>query len=346
MSPSTIQIDKTSSESGLLPWHFDQWQILQTHRRTNTLPHALLLSGLSGLGKNRFAEVLTQSLLCNSPQHDGQACHTCRSCLLYQAGTHPDYLQLHPREDDKPIVVEQIRELNAHLALKSQYAGHKLVIISPAEQMNTAAANSLLKTLEEPSAQSLLMLVTSQPAALLPTVRSRCQRIKFASPPESVALNWLKASPASPQNTAHLLMLAGGAPLKALSMGASDNLSRRMAAFDGFEKLVEKKIDPLTLAAIWLQGDVAESLAWLLSYTMDMVRLQSASNPPYLSNPDLQQRLRLIAQRYSPQLIHAHLDCVTQAIKLLNRQVNIQLLLEDILISWRHTSRNDYRKSG
>lgn len=334
MNLSEMEVAVIQAGNGLLPWHTEQWQALMARLHINTLPHALLLTGLRGLGKNRFADALTQALLCGQPRVDGQACKACRSCLLYQAGTHPDYLQVRPSEEGKAIVVDQIRAMNTHLSLKSQYAGHKLVIISPAEQMNIAAANSLLKTLEEPAAHSLLILITNQPALLLATVRSRCQQLKFAPPSEQIAVNWLNTHLDDQQNPVHLLALAGGAPLTALTMAASEAPARRSVMLDGLERLLKKQADPVILAASWLQGNVAETLTWMQSCVMDMVRLRSVAYPPYLANPDLEQRLGLLAERFSLPLIYARLEGVTEAIQLLSRQVNTQLLLEHMLISW------------
>jgi len=320
--------------TGILPWHAEPWQALVRRARDGKLPHALLLSGLRGLGKNRFAAELAKALLCLQPQADGQACTLCRSCLLYQAGTHPDYLQVRPGEEGKAIAVDQIRAMNAHLALKSQYAGYKLVIIAPAEQMNGAAANSLLKTLEEPAAHSLLILITSQPALLLATLRSRCQQIKFTAPPASLAVPWLSTFPAAGNNAPELLALAAGAPLMALDMAGSDALSRHAALLDDLDKLAQRQADPVTVAAAWLKTNLPESLAWMLSCIVDMIRMRCVGTPPYLANPEIQQRLRKLAEPLSLAQLYARLDSVTETLRLLNRQINIQLLLEDMLISW------------
>lgn len=325
--------------TGILPWHVEPWQALIRRAQDGKLPHALLLSGLRGLGKNRFVVSLTQALLCLQPQADGQACTRCRSCLLYQAGTHPDYLQVRPGEEGKAIVVDQIRAMNTHLVLKSQYVGYKLVTIAPAEQMNGAAANSLLKTLEEPTAHSLLILITSQPTLLPATVRSRCQQIKFTVPPASLAMPWLSTFPATGNHAAELLALAAGAPVLALDMADSDALLRRAALLDDLDKLAQHQIDPVTVAAAWLKTNLSESLAWMLSCVMDMIRMHCADTPPYLANPDIQQRLRKLAGSLSLAQLYARLDSLTETLRLLNRQINIQLLLEDMLISWDDQKR-------
>ncbi|MEO5702749.1 MAG: DNA polymerase III subunit delta' [Gammaproteobacteria bacterium] len=339
MSSTTTEAADIETASGLLPWHAGQWQALMQRRQTDTLPHAVLLTGIQGLGKNRFADALTQALLCGHPQTDGQACQSCRSCLLYQAATHPDYLCVQPTEDRKVIIVNQIRKMNEFISLKSQYGGYQIVIISPADKMNSNAANSLLKTLEEPPAQTLLMLITHEASALPATVRSRCLQIKFAPPAEQLAANWLRTHIKDDQDPIHLLALAGSAPLTALSMAASDACTRRALMLDDLESLLNQQADPVSLAATWLKGNVAETLTWMLSCIIDMVRLRSDARPPHLANPDLQQRLSLLAGQFSSAMLYAHLDCVTEAIKLLNSQVNTQLLLEDMLLSWSNTSR-------
>ncbi len=179
-----------------LPWHEDHWSRLQARREHGALPHALLLCGAAGLGKRAFAQRFVRGLLCTEPVH-GEACGHCRGCRLSAAGSHPDRVELTfgLRKDGTPrteIVVDQIRELSARLAMRSQLGGWQVVTIDPADAMNAAAANALLKTLEEPAAQTMLILLADAPWRLPPTIRSRCQRIEFHLPEPALALAWLQ----------------------------------------------------------------------------------------------------------------------------------------------------------
>ncbi|NUO71291.1 MAG: DNA polymerase III subunit delta', partial [Frateuria sp.] len=193
-------------------WHEALWQRLQARLARRALPHALLLCGPAGLGKRAFLQRFVRGLLCGRPR-DGDACGQCRSCLLLDAGTHPDFVTVSYglRKDGvqrKEIVVEQIRELSARLAMASQFGGWQVVAIDPADAMNANAANALLKTLEEPSPQTLLLLAADAPWRLPQTIRSRCQRIEFQLPPRADALAWLPAQGVA--DPAAALEAAGG----------------------------------------------------------------------------------------------------------------------------------------
>ncbi|HEY5603415.1 MAG TPA: DNA polymerase III subunit delta', partial [Gammaproteobacteria bacterium] len=206
----------------LLPWQQPVWQHLVQRYQGEQLPHALLLSGAAGLGKLHLAQSFARWLLC-SQNHDpataranSEPCGQCQGCHLMNAGSHPDYLGVALEPDRQQIPIDTIREVSRYLSLKSQFAPMQIVVIAPAEAMNQYAANSLLKTLEEPTPGTLIILVTSQPSRLLPTIRSRCQKLEFSPPGRRDALDWLtaqlqnSASSVAHTDTARLLTLAGG----------------------------------------------------------------------------------------------------------------------------------------
>ena len=162
----------------------------------------------------QFAQRFVRGLLCEQPV-GGDACGHCRRCLLLAAGTHPDLVELTfgLRKDGTPrseIVVDQIRELSARLAMSSQFGGWQIACIDPADALNPAAANALLKTLEEPAARTLLILLADAPWRLPQTIRSRCQRIEFHLPSAAQALAWLQT--AGVPDAALALAAAGGNP--------------------------------------------------------------------------------------------------------------------------------------
>ena len=151
-----------------MPWHDEHWQRLQARRERGALPHALLICRPEGLGKRAFAERFIRGLLCQAPEA-GEACGRCRSCLLLAAGTHPDRVTVSYglRKDGvqrSEIVIDQVRDLSARLAMSSQFGGWQVATLDPADALNAAAANALLKTLEEPAAQTLLVLVADAAA--------------------------------------------------------------------------------------------------------------------------------------------------------------------------------------
>ena len=214
----------------LYPWQQSQWQILQQSRRHGRLPHAILLTGPQGLGKEEFALYFAQSLLCEQSGVDGEPCGQCRACLLYQAGNHPDVTVISPLEGKKNIGVDQVREIGQYLALKAQYSGHRVVVLTPAETMNVNSANSLLKTLEEPSPGTVLVLVTHRPAQLPATIRSRCQEIRFGTVTPEQGAAWLKAR-GNGADGELLLALADGAPLKAARFADDNMIQARLEWF-------------------------------------------------------------------------------------------------------------------
>jgi DNA polymerase III subunit delta' len=182
----------------LQPWLHAHWQQLCERWQSQRFPHALMLAGPAGLGKRDLARALVERILCTKAQGFDFACGQCRTCVFMKAGSHPDYVHvaLEARDDGKlrsEIVVDQIRLLSGRLAAKPQLSGWQVTMIDPADAMNTAAANALLKTLEEPAASTLLLLVADEPARLPATIRSRCQRIDMPLPNRELANQWLRA---------------------------------------------------------------------------------------------------------------------------------------------------------
>ena len=154
-------------------------------------PHALLIRGPAGVGKRQLADLITNSLLCETSTA-ALPCGDCRSCRLLHGGVHPDRLVVAPAAPGKAVLVDQIRRLPGFLSLKSQYGAPKVAILPEADRMNVFAANSLLKTLEEPPGDSLLLLVAALPSRLPATIRSRCQSLHVPQPDRPTALEWLR----------------------------------------------------------------------------------------------------------------------------------------------------------
>ena len=167
-----------------------------------SLPHALLLQGPRGIGKALLAERFAQSLLCEAPAPDGQACGSCNACGWFGAGNHPDFRRISPLIDEegsgksersrREIKIDQIRALGDFVGIGAHRAGRKLVLIDPADAMNMPAANALLKTLEEPTGDTVFLLVCGNAGALPATVRSRCVPFKLFTPDAGQAQAWLQ----------------------------------------------------------------------------------------------------------------------------------------------------------
>jgi DNA polymerase-3 subunit delta' len=198
------------------PWHRAVWDRLGLAIEADRLGHALLLQGRTGVGKSLFVDALTARLLCEGGA-ENTACGRCRSCALLAAGSHPDLTLITVPEGKSGIGIDQIRALIEYFTLVSHYGRRKIAVLRPADAMNRATANALLKVLEEPPAGALLVLETARPEALLPTLRSRCQRLVLEASANPETLTWLSAAVPgkSSQDLKDLLWVAGGGPLLA-----------------------------------------------------------------------------------------------------------------------------------
>jgi DNA polymerase-3 subunit delta' len=236
-----------------MPWHEEPWKLLKGRRDRGVMPHALLLAGAAGLGKRQFADRLVRALLCRAPA-DGEACGECKACLLNAAGSHPDRaaVGLAMRKDGTArteVVIDQVRELSQRLAMSSQFGGWQIATIDPADAMNASAANALLKTLEEPSRETLLILIADAPWRLPATIRSRTQRVDFHLPAPDVAMAWLDAEGVADAGTA--LAAANGNPGQARAWAAEGQLKARSEVRNDLRALASGRGDPIEVARRW-----------------------------------------------------------------------------------------------
>ncbi len=324
------QLDKN-----ILPWHDALWAQLRKGAAQGRFPHALLLGGPPGIGKQALAARLAAWLLCQRPGEAG-ACGGCPACQWHAAGSHPDFRRLAPPEGKQQILVEQVRELSARLSLKAHGEGRKVAVIAPAEAMNPAAANSLLKTLEEPTDNTVLILVSDRPGRLMATIRSRCQPLRLPPPDPGQAGDWLAAQGVADPRLA--LELAGGAPLRALALVESGELEQRSVWAGEFEALVRGRTSPVALAGRWQQAEGLAPLDWLASWAGDMIRLVSGATGG-LRNADLGERLAALAQGVGARRLFELLDLTQRARRLRETSVNPQLLLEEVLHEWSRAAR-------
>ena len=248
-----------------LPWHDPQWLRIERSIRTGRMPHALLLRGASGNGKAMFASRLAAVLLCGS---SAPPCETCESCRLCAAGSHPDWIDVKLEPDRREIVVEQIRDLVHSVGLTARFGRYKVVIVNPAELMNRHAANTILKTLEEPPGATVFVLVSSNHAQLLPTIRSRCQIIDFPVADSGVALEWLRGRVPEPDTA---LALAHGAPIRAEEMSSRGLIDVRSAVDRDLDELLAGS-DPAAVAARWKDLGRAAVTQWLADILAERLR--------------------------------------------------------------------------
>lgn len=318
--------------SAPFPWLDESWRSLIDRARNDSLPHALLFTGPSGLGKHALARHLANALVCEMPIQDAP-CGKCRGCTLYLAGTHPDAREVAPAEPGKAIGVDAIRDACGWLGLKPHLARRQTLIIGPADQLNSYSANSLLKTLEEPTAHSVLMLVTHRRAALLATIRSRCQRVAVAVPPPSQTQAWLAGRLPAGGDAALLLRLAGGAPLAALALAEAGGLEQRGALWADLRRLARAEAEPLSLAESWLKNGVRQTLYTMHGWLTDLIRLR-AQGEEFVVNTDLAADMRELSRRLEIRQLYGLLDKTSEGLRLADTQANAQLILENVAVSW------------
>ncbi len=317
------------------PWQAVEWQKLLASKTEGRLAHAYLLEGLPGLGKLEFAKAFAKLLLCESP-NELAACEQCRSCQLVTAGSHPDYQLLLPEATGKAIKIDSIRQLNEVITTTPQIASRQVVVLSPAEAMNRAAANALLKSLEEPPGETFFFLVSSAANKLLPTIRSRCQWLHFSSPSKQQAEEWLLTQVNDMNQASLALQLSGGAPLLALSLLESDELIKRKQWFASWLAWQQGQLAFSQLVAEWKDEPLDRLLMQLASWLADVVRLLVAGDIARLSNSDFGVELNAMASGLSEQRVTAAYELVTKKIALITGpiSVNEQLQLEEVLVQW------------
>lgn len=269
----------------LLPWHSTVIAQLRQAWSANRLPHAILVQGADGLGKGSFAAWLAGATLCdNSVGNTLDYCGSCASCALIKAGSHPDLHWVAPEEDKTQLSVDQVRAACEKLSKTSFRQGYKVAIVEPAHQMTPGAANSVLKTLEEPSPNSLLVLLTSRPSGLLPTVRSRCQKLTIARPSAAEATAWLQRESGKAVSPA-LLEFSGGAPLRALAYadGRFESLSQHMQK--SLRELLAGDADVTQVAAEWEKDALIDRLVWLDLWLTSLARTGIAGTDDRVTFP-------------------------------------------------------------
>lgn len=327
-----------------LPWQQNLWLELSSQVLQDRLPHALLFAGPDGVGKRWFARALIAFVLCED--RSGYACGRCRACVQLAVGAHPDALLLstdgllglaltadgrheqalaHWQPDDsrnegrkrRDVAIDAARKLIERLGLSSHYGRARAAMIEPADALNTNSANALLKTIEEPPPATHLLLVSERPQALPPTLRSRCQRIRFGTPPAAAAQAWLDAQLQRAEGDA--LAAAHGAPLRALALATGDELAQQRAWAELWTAVGRRRKDPVTAAASVDRDAVAAHLRWACGW--------------------LQQRFRACVMRPVPDRGDANawmqmLDEVIDANRLAAGNAQMQLVLEAVFVQW------------
>ncbi|MCK5361563.1 MAG: DNA polymerase III subunit delta' [Gammaproteobacteria bacterium] len=332
-----------------LPWQDLQWQRIAAMQASARLPHALLLRGPEGVGKVRFARRLVSALLCERHAFKERPCGDCRGCRLVAADSHPDLQTLAPLEGKRQIGIDQVRSLIERIGLTPRYGGRKAVLVAPAEHMTRAAANTLLKTLEEPPGDALFVLVAHRAGALPATIRSRCQIMDFPVPDADTAKSWLAVELDSEEAAETALRLAHGAPLTARMQASGGGLEAREAILDDLERLLRGDGDAIATAERWRNMGLVEALYWLLSVVCDLVWLKNGRSAHSLTHSDRGPALQGLARGLDLMGLFRLFDHLVEARRAALGQLNFneQLTLESIAIEWRRSgARREDQRAG
>lgn len=337
----------------LYPWQSSAWLQLQQLRQR--LPHAVLFHGAQGIGKTAFAEQFAKSLLCQTPADDGHACGKCDACGWFVQYSHPDYRRVRPEVLDedgaadgeeggeagetrksgkatkapsKEIKIDQIRALADFMNVSTHRQGMRVILLYPAEALNTAAANALLKTLEEPPPNTMFLLVSNSLDRLLPTILSRCRKFALTMPLQEEALAWLKQQGVADADV--WLAEQGGAPLAAQATASSDV---RDIMDDLLRMLSAPGVEGALKAAEKLQkAPVTDLVAWLQRWLYDVFSFKLSGRIRYY--PRYRKELAALAQRADvTDLLHA-LKAVKERRAIAEHPLSAKLFIEDMLLDY------------
>ncbi|MEB0010006.1 DNA polymerase III subunit delta' [Glaciimonas sp. Gout2] len=338
----------------IFPWQSNAWQQLQAMRAR--MPHAILFHGAEGIGKTIFAEQFAQSLFCDAPLADGHACGVCPSCGWFVQHNHPDYRRVRPEilEDEdardvgdgaddggdskktakstkapsKEIKIDQIRALAGFMNISTHRQGQRVVVLYPAEALNAAAANALLKTLEEPPPNTVFLLISNSLDRLLPTILSRCRKFPMPVPSRQEALLWLQQQGVADADM--WLAEQGGAPLTAQIQSQSEGreLINELLAY-----LSAPGIDGALKCAERLQKTpVVELLGWQQRWLYDLFSLKMTNTVRYY--PRHQKALVTLAARTQTGDLLRGLKACNERRAIAEHPLSARLFIEDMLLDY------------
>ena len=328
-------MDFLSADS--LPWLHGAQQRIRTAFAAQRLPHSLLLLSAPGLGAEQLANWITALALCDS--RGSRPCGVCASCQLLRSDSHPDSYIVRLEEDAHQIKIDQVRGLIESLSLKSYRGGYKVGVIEGAELLNANGANAFLKTLEEPTPNTVLVLIARPTHRLPATIASRCLRLTLSPPPTEAAIAWLNANahgnpraPSAPQWGA-ALALAGGAPLLAVELDGAGVAALDAEMQESLRRLAAGSVDVTLLAERWMQLGPGLRIAWLENWITQRVHEWIGAGASRQSA----EPVRLPAALLKPKIraLFELLDAARELRRLATTGMNQQLALEALLLGGR-----------
>ncbi len=343
-------------------WHKGEWEQLVN---VQALHHGLMVTGADGIGKREFCLALAKFLLCDNKELkvSGGDCGRCQNCELFDAGTHPDFHLLTSETENiqtriplvsaysdryqnvqargkktkpgKIIPIDQIRLLIERFSTQPHISQHKVVLVMPADAMNTNASNALLKLLEEPPENSTLILMTSSPGFLPATIRSRCMLVNLPTPRRESALEWLSQS--MDEETASLsLKLANEGPLDAKQFADNGFLDTQGQYMNQVSNLVASNITPLALAMDLSKSDLSIFLGWLHGFVCEVIVWRvSEIKPNRFDSSDLVWS----SKSFSVERLYALYDKIIFYKSIVREPINAQLVTEDLILTLKSAIR-------
>ena len=339
--------------SSIYPWQQSAWQQLQQLRAR--LPHAILFHGPEGIGKTAFAEHFAQSLLCETLLADGHPCGQCASCGWFAQYSHPDYRRLRPEALDdgdgaegedaadggdakkttkstkapsKDIKIDQIRALADFMNISTHRQGMRVIVLYPAEALNTASANALLKTLEEPPPHTMFLLVSNSLDRLLPTILSRCRKFALAMPSQADALAWLAGQEVKDGDV--WLAEQGGAPLAALAPAQTGS---RETMDEFLRQLAQPSAEGALKMADKLQKmPLVDLVAWLQRWLYDVFSCKFSGRIRYY--PRYKKELAALAARVDAGALLRVLKAANERCAIAEHPLSAKLFIEDMLLDY------------
>lgn len=312
-------------------WQKKQYDLVISALNNGQLPHALLLVGQPGLGKGQLVMHLTKRVLCEHSHHNSAPCHQCSSCVLIQNASHPDVMVVETEEKSSVLKVEQIRQV-AQFVSQSSKGKYKIVCLKDAERLNESSANALLKTLEEPSHNTLIILTTAHLNQLKPTIRSRCQKLHFIPPTKNLISVWLQERQINIQQDELdlLFTLTGQSPLNIIDWVKQERLKESLAIVKDFCSFLHSKSDLVNLSQKWSKLDIG-----FLALTLSAFLLDLAKSRYHSSVLEKWQIDSLWLGSSHAQVLRAiqELNQLAALIKA-SPGINQQLQLEKFLLSW------------
>ena len=317
--------------------HDKQIEILKNAARGNSLAHAYLFTGITGIGKMTSARALAKILHCTNTPDD--FCDHCIPCKQITSDTHPDTLVIKPEGDT--IKISQIRKMQEQIAYTVYEGTNKIVIVDKADRMTIQSANCLLKTLEEPPPHTILVLLTAIPYRVPSTIRSRCQRLMFQPLAESLTVELLqeKLGREVPADIQLIASLAEGSIGKALRWAENDSLAERKTLLEAINNLKTASITTIMECAPLLGEDkeaVLEKLDMLKVWLRDCAVGKLTNHPRHFINKDLVHSAQTVSSHTSWNTLFEKMQIVNETQAAVMENVNIRLATESMLLRLSH----------